>query len=200
MKTTRRKILAANLAALLAVGGVVGYSVQASASPSSVRALSTASASSTADSSATRVGAKTPELLLARLGKLIQAEDVDGIVALHEPEAALVDWDGSLIRGHKAIRKFYVAWFALDPVLTVNPLQTVIAGGTRGSDGKVHGRTASVMGTYTLEQTAADGTRESFSGNFCDIVQQQPDGSWLYINDNPYPPHGDSTGTTTAHH
>ncbi|MEV0618265.1 hypothetical protein AB0I81_33415 [Nonomuraea sp. NPDC050404] len=41
------------------------------------------------------------------------------------------------------------------------------------------------MGDYTLEQTAPDGTRESFTGNFCDTVREQPDGTWLYVQDNP---------------
>ncbi|SCF09188.1 hypothetical protein GA0070216_10510 [Micromonospora matsumotoense] len=28
-----------------------------------------------------------------------------------------------------------------------------------------------------------------FSGDFHDIVRQQLNGTWLYIQDNPYPPH-----------
>ena len=133
---------------------------------------------------------RTPEGLLKLLGQRIVSRDVEGIVALHEPEAALVNFDLSVIRGRKQIRTFYVDWFKSNPVLTVTPLQTVVVGGERGSDGKIRNRTASVMGKYSLEQTAPDGTRQSFSGNFCDIVRQQPDGTWMYLNDNPYPPHG----------
>lgn len=136
-------------------------------------------------------GAATPEKLLQLLGERIVAKDIDGIIALHEPEAAIVNWDGSVIRGRAAIRTFYVDWFKQDPVLKVNPQQTVIAGGTRGIlDKEVRNRTAAIMGDYSLEQTAADGTRESFTGNFCDTVQEQPNGTWLYVQDNPYPPHG----------
>lgn len=155
--------------------------------------------SNMADTSEKLIGAKTPEKLLKLLGERIVARDVDGIVALHEPEAAIVNYDGSIIRGHKQIRAFYVEWFKSNPVLTVNPRQTVVAGGKRGGDGKVHGRTASVMGDYSLEQTGADGTRESFTGSFCDIVRQQPDDSWLYVNDNPYPPHGSTVAGSVNH-
>lgn len=133
-------------------------------------------------------GATSPEALLKLLGERIVAKDLDGIVALQEPEAAIVDWDGSVIRGHKEIRAFYAEWFKSNPVLTVNPLQVVIAGGRRVGN-KVKDRSASVMGDYTLEQDAPDGGREKFTGNFCDIVREQPDGTWLYVQDNPYPPH-----------
>ena len=137
---------------------------------------------------ALQAGAQTPAELLNLLGQRIVAKDVEGIIALQEREAAIIDWDGSVIRGHAAIRAFYVEWFKSDPILQVNPLQIVEAGGTRVGN-TVIGRSASVMGTYTLEQDGPDGSRVSFSGNFCDIVRQQLNGTWLYIQDNPYPPH-----------
>ncbi|MEU1005617.1 YybH family protein [Streptomyces tibetensis] len=140
--------------------------------------------------------ATSPAELLQLLGERIKAKDVDGIVALQEPEAAIVNYDGSVIRGHKEIRAFYVDWFKSDPVLTVNPRQTVMAGGKRTGK-QVRNRTAAIMGDYSLEQTAPDGTREKFTGNFCDTVQEQPNGTWLYVQDNPYPPHG---SPTSAHH
>lgn len=148
-----------------------------------------------------RAAAKTPAELLTLLGDRIKAKDVNGIIALHEHEAAIVNYDLSVIRGHEDIRAFYVDWFKSDPVLTVDPRQTVVAGGKRGSHGKVRGRAASIMGFYSLEQTAADGTRESFTGNFCDTVQEQPDGTWLYVLDNPYPPYsGPDPASGHAHH
>lgn len=152
-----------------------------------------------AGNTGTRTAATTPAQLLHLLGERIRAKDIDGIVALQEPEAVIVNYDGSIIRGRKDIRAFYVEWFKSDPVLTVNPRQTVPAGGWRGWDGKVHARTAAIMGDYSLAQNAPDGTRVSFTGKFCDTVQEQLDGTWLYVQDNPYPPHGGTT-PTAAHH
>ncbi|MFJ4337092.1 YybH family protein [Streptomyces sp. NPDC088915] len=146
-----------------------------------------------------RTAARTPAELLMILGERIKNKDVEGIIALHEPEAAVVNYDGSLVQGHAAIRAFYIEWFKSDPVLTVNPRQTVTAGGWRTWDGKTRDRTASIMGDYTLTQNAADGTRETFTGAFCDTVKEQWDGSWLYLQDNPYPPHG-GPAPTAAHH
>ncbi|MFI6856797.1 YybH family protein [Streptomyces sp. NPDC050416] len=150
----------------------------------------------TANAESTQDAARTPAELLQLLGERIKAKDVDGIIALQDPEAAIVNYDGSIIRGHKEIRAFYVDWFKSDPVLTVNARQTVLAGGKRTGD-RVRNRTASIMGDYSLEQTDPDGTRTRFTGNFCDTVQEQPNGTWLYLQDNPYPPHGNAT---TAHH
>ncbi|WP_447193242.1 YybH family protein [Streptomyces hebeiensis] len=127
--------------------------------------------------------------MLQLLGERIKAKDVDGILALHEPDAALVNYDGTLVRGHAEIRAFYIDWFKADPVLTVNPRQTVEAGGAHGSGDRM----AAIMGDYTLEQNRPDGTRERFTGNFCDTVRQHSDGRWLYVQDNPYPPHGGGT-------
>ncbi len=133
--------------------------------------------------------AKSPEELLKLLGDRIVAKDLDGIIALQEPEAAIVNFDLTVIRGQQQIRAFYAEWFKSNPVLTVKPGQVLIAGGQRGVDGKLTGRAGSIMGTYSLEQDGPDGTRVSFTGNFCDIVHEQPNGTWLYVQDNPYPPH-----------
>ena len=137
-----------------------------------------------------RPAARTPAELLRFLGERIKAKDLDGIVALQEPEAAIVNFDQSVVRGREAIRAFYVEWFKSDPVLTVDVLQTEVFGGKRAWwNGKVRGRTATLMGKYALEQTGADGSRESFNGDFCDTVKEQSNGTWLYLIDNPYPPH-----------
>lgn len=205
MKTTT-KIAASTAAALLVPSLAFGYSSVQAAPTGPTPALSQAlhqghhnqgtnspaapvSPTAATDSSSFATRPMTPEAALKQLGERIKAKDIDGIIALHEKEAAIVDWDGSVVRGHVAIRKFYIEWFKSDPVLTVNPKQTTIAGGER-IFGKVYLRTAAVMGDYSLTQNAADGTRETFTGDFCDTLEEQPDGSWLYVLDNPYPPHG----------
>lgn len=206
MKKTTSVLSVAAVAALLTAGGVVGaVSGQAETTTASQvtgprrataqnqivpnQSASKSAATTTSATSGTLTAARTPAELLQLLGERIVAKDLDGIIALHEPTAAVVLWDGSIARGHREIRAMYVEWFKSDPVLTVNPRQTLVAGGQLGSDGKVRNRTASIMGDYTLEQTAPDGTRESFTGNFCDMVRQQSNGTWMYLQDNPYPPH-----------
>jgi ketosteroid isomerase-like protein len=201
MKRIKRTLPIVSAAILLTGGSIVGSTfIQAEAMGASPAASKSTAPTAPADISGTPAAAKTPAELLRLLGERIKAKDVDGIIALHEPEAAIVNYDLSIVRGHEAIRAFYVEWFKSDPVLTVNPLQTVLAGGKRAGDGKVRGRTAAIMGKYSLEQTAPDGTRESFTGNFCDTVQEQPNGTWLYVQDNPYPPHGGTAAAASPHH
>jgi ketosteroid isomerase-like protein len=136
-----------------------------------------------------KLTANTPAELLQLLGERIVAKDLAGILALHEPTAAVVNWDGTVSKGKPAIRAMYIDWFNSNPVLLVNPQQTLITGGQPNGSGNLLNRTASIMGDYTLEQDMPDGTRVLYRGNFCDIVRQQPDGTWLYLQDNPYPPH-----------
>ncbi|GGT29962.1 YybH family protein [Streptomyces purpureus] len=209
MSKIKHTLPIAAAAIVLTAGSIAGPSfikTESAAASTSPTAETPGDTETPAEATAARTGAKTPDELLKLLGERIKAKDVEGIIALHEREAAIVNYDGSIIRGHKEIRAFYVEWFNLDPVLVVNPRQTVLAGGKRTGDGKVRNRTAAIMGDYSLEQNAADGTRESFTGNFCDTVQEQPNGTWLYVQDNPYPPHGGAApaarrgGPAAAHH
>ncbi|MEF9907235.1 YybH family protein [Streptomyces sp. P9-A2] len=214
MSKIKHTLPIAAAAIVLTAGSIAGPRIiqtepVAAAASTTAESPSTTEASSGTEAPAnaaakTKAGARavatSPEQLLQLLGERIVAKDINGIIALHEPEAAIVDWDGSIVRGRAAIRTFYIDWFNSNPVLTVNPQQTVVAGGWRAWDNKVRERTAAIMGDYSLEQDAADGTRESFTGNFCDTVQEQLDGTWLYVQDNPYPPHGDPAAPVTAHH
>lgn len=193
----------------LFVTGVLGFSLQAQATPASAgvkaavegehvhTAIETATQPQAA---ATSVVATSPRHLLRLLGERIVAKDVEGIIALQERNAAIIDWDLTVIRGHADIRAFYIEWFKSNPVLTVTPQQVFVSGGQRQADGTLLNRTGSIMGTYSLTQDAADGSRETFTGNFCDIVRQQADGTWLYVQDNPYPPHGDGSSTARRVH
>jgi ketosteroid isomerase-like protein len=119
----------------------------------------------------------TPADLLALLGRLMEARDLDAIIAIHEDEAAMVKWGGGVARGEDAIRQVYVDFFATDPVLKVQALQIVEAGNT-----------AIILGDYTMDYTNANGKIISVEGKFGDMVRQQRDGSWLYLLDNPFAP------------
>lgn len=193
----------------LFVAGVLGFSLQAQATPATPGVAAAVHGSHAAGAAAVTDGAaasspvaNTPQQLLRLLGERIVAKDVNGIIALQEKNAAIIDWDLTVIRGHANIRAFYIEWFKSNPVLTVSPQQVFVSGGQRQADGTLLNRTGSIMGTYSLTQDAPGGGRDTFTGNFCDIVRQQADGSWLYVQDNPYPPHGDGSGTTArrVHH
>ena len=119
----------------------------------------------------------TPNDLLRLLGKYIEARDLDGIISIHEPVAGLVEFGGGVSRGDKSLRESYRRFFTMQPKLTVNPLQIVDAGGV-----------AIILGDYRLDYVDENGEAASTTGKFGDMVRQQPDGSWLYLLDNPFAP------------
>jgi ketosteroid isomerase-like protein len=91
------------------------------------------------------------------------AGDVDGLVALYEPDAVLAFPPGSLATGHAEIRKVYEQFVAAAPVL---------------SPGSQH--PALVSGDLAL--TAATLTNGDMT---VEIARRQPDGTWLWAADQP---------------
>jgi ketosteroid isomerase-like protein len=119
----------------------------------------------------------SPKELLALLGKYIEARDVEAILAIHEPGASLVEFGGGISRGEEELRKSYGKFFQSKPQLKVNALQIVESGGV-----------AIILGDYTLKFEDQNGEIMNSAGKFGDMVRQQPDGSWLYLLDNPFAP------------
>lgn len=91
------------------------------------------------------------------------AGDVDGLVALYEPDAVLAFPPGTLATGHAEIREVYERFVAAAPVL---------------SPGRQH--PALVSGDLAL--TACTLTTGEMT---VEIARRQPDGSWLWVLDQP---------------
>lgn len=91
------------------------------------------------------------------------AGDIDGLVALYEPDAVLAFPPGSVATGHAEIRKVYEQFVAAAPVL---------------SPGRQH--PALVSGDLALTAcTLATGEVT------VEIARRQPDGTWLLVVDQP---------------
>ncbi|WP_419992540.1 YybH family protein [Streptomyces boninensis] len=91
------------------------------------------------------------------------AGDVDGLVALYEPDAVLAFPPGNLATGHAEIRKVYEQFVAAAPVL---------------SPGRQH--PALISGDLAL--TASTLTNGDIT---VEVARRQPDGSWLWSADQP---------------
>ncbi|WP_199742396.1 YybH family protein [Streptomyces triticirhizae] len=91
------------------------------------------------------------------------AGDVEGLVALYEPNAVLAFPPGNLATGHDQIRAVYEQFVAAAPVL---------------SPGRQH--PALVCGDLAL--TSATLTNGDVT---VEIARRQPDGSWLWAADQP---------------
>ncbi|MFI9504120.1 YybH family protein [Nocardia sp. NPDC052566] len=91
------------------------------------------------------------------------AGDVDGLVALYEPDAVLAFPPGNIATGHAEIRKVYEQFVAAAPVL-------------------MPGRQHPVLASSDLALTASTLTTGEIT---VEIARRQPDESWLWAVDQP---------------
>ncbi|QKW40103.1 nuclear transport factor 2 family protein [Actinomadura sp. NAK00032] len=91
------------------------------------------------------------------------AGDVDGLVALYEPDAVLAFPPGNLATGHAEIRKVFEQMVAAGTVISPGRQQPAL----------VSGDLALTATTLTNGEVTAE------------IARRQPDGSWLRVADRP---------------
>jgi ketosteroid isomerase-like protein len=91
------------------------------------------------------------------------AGDVDGLVALYEPNALLAFPPGNLATGHAEIRKVFEQFVAAAPVLTPGRQHAAL----------VNGDLALTASTLTTGELTVE------------VARRQPDGSWLWALDQP---------------
>ena len=122
------------------------------------------------------MAAREPEETHRLWGERFQAGDVEGLLALYEPNATLVPQPGQAASGAAAIREALGGFFGLKP--TFNWVETRPA--IRSGDlALLHSR-------WTLSGTGADGSPLQLNGTTADVVRRQADGTWLFTIDNPW--------------
>ncbi|MEW6736588.1 MAG: nuclear transport factor 2 family protein [Acidobacteriota bacterium] len=108
-----------------------------------------------------REPARDPQDLERLLVYRERAGDVDGMVALYEPQAILDCGDGRLIEGREAIRAFYTEQVAM---------------GRKFEFGDQH--PAVISGDLALTSTRLPDGRVT-----AEVARQQGDGTWLWVID-----------------
>ena len=111
------------------------------------------------------------------IAEALSAGDLDGAVALYEPEAVLVTGpeEGMVARGSDSIRRFFSDFIAAKPNARTEVDLTIQVG-----DIAITGC------NWVFEATGPDGSPVNVSGKSVEIVRRQPDGTWRYVIDNPY--------------
>jgi ketosteroid isomerase-like protein len=107
--------------------------------------------------------ARNPEDLAAFFVMRANAGDVDGLVALYEPDAVLASPTGQVLRGSQAIHQFYAELLANRP--------TFQAGEQRQA--------------LRLDNLALTSSRLVNGIVTAEVARQQPDGTWLWAIDQP---------------
>ncbi len=120
--------------------------------------------------------ARMPEDVDRLFGELVNAGNLDALIDLYEPEASLLEADGSAAVGHAAIRK------ALGELLGSKPrIQMKTARIAKGGD------LAVLYSEWLLATTGSEGAREEIAGKSVEVVRRQADGSWRFAIDDPHP-------------
>ena len=115
-----------------------------------------------------------PEDVIRDFAVRLNEGDVDGALALYEPDAAFVPEPGRTVQGTPAIRDALERFVALEPTLS-GEIQGVRMGGD----------VALVMNRWSLRGHGPDGPVE-MGGTSADVLRRQPDGSWRVLIDDPW--------------
>ena len=108
------------------------------------------------------------------IAKYLNAGDLDAIVGLYEPGATFVAEPGKPVTGHAAIREVMKGSLAGKPHVEMKvPIVTIA------------GELALLVSDYTVSYTGSDGKPATMSGRGTEVVRRQPDGTWLFVIDNP---------------
>lgn len=119
--------------------------------------------------------ARSPEELDRLFATLMNAGDLDGLMALYEPQATLTPEPGTVVTGTKAIREALGGFIAAKAQLTLNS--------------KVLAQTGDIALTtskWDLSGVDADGKPLKLSGQSAEVARRQPDGTWRFVIDTPW--------------
>jgi ketosteroid isomerase-like protein len=108
--------------------------------------------------------AREPQDLSRLFVQRVNTGDVEGLVALYEPDAVLATPDGGAVRGEEEIRRFYAALTASAPRFAPGEQHPVLR-----------------LGELALTSTRLPGG----AGATAEVARQQADGSWRWVLDRP---------------
>jgi uncharacterized protein (TIGR02246 family) len=115
----------------------------------------------------------TPEQVHLVWLEATNAGDIDTVMSLYEPDSAIVDPDGNLVDGHDAVRKVTEGLLQLGPQFDLRVARVLRCGDV-----------ALLLSPWTMTGIS-NGTPMKLQGTTTDLVRRQPDGTWLFVIDNP---------------
>lgn len=101
---------------------------------------------------------------------------LEAAVALYEPNASFVLASGEVITGGDAIREALKGFLAFDEIRFTRGISA-----TQSGDGSL----AMLRAAWSATAPGPDGKPVTVTGNNVEVVRRQPDGTWLFVIDNP---------------
>ena len=118
---------------------------------------------------------ESPEQVIERFASALSRGDLDGAMAVYDPEATLAPRPGEQVTGLEAIRAALEQFAALKPSLTGDITKILTAGDV-----------ALVMNRWRLTGAQPDGTPVEMSGHSADVLRRNADGGWRVLIDDPW--------------
>ena len=119
--------------------------------------------------------ARKPEELDVLFVQAFNAGDIEAMMKLYEPAASLTPQPGQIVSGTKALREALSGFVARKPRMTLEARTLAEAGGIALTTSK-----------WVLEGTGPDGKPMKAEGQSAEVARRQPDGTWLFVIDNPH--------------
>ncbi len=119
--------------------------------------------------------ARTPEEMPRLWAENLIAGNLDALVALYEADATLVAQPGEVVTGIEAIREALSGLIAMRPTFSIEGRKVLQTGDIALS-----------FADWTLAGTAPNGEPIEMAAQTSDVLRRQPDGSWLFVIDNPW--------------
>ena len=101
------------------------------------------------------------------------AADLDGLMELYEPEAALIAQPSSIAHGTDQARAALQGFLALKGRITLDTKLVVTVG-----------ELAYLANSWSLTGTGPDGNPVILGATTAEVARRQTDGSWRYVIDN----------------
>jgi ketosteroid isomerase-like protein len=121
------------------------------------------------------VPANTPEQIHALFEAAFNAQDIDSLMTLYEPEAAIVPQPGAVAIGIAPVREALLAFLALNGTIRLETNFSIETGDL-----------ALMSGKWSLKGTGPDGKAITLGAVTAEVARRQPDGAWLYVIDHPW--------------
>jgi uncharacterized protein (TIGR02246 family) len=117
--------------------------------------------------------ATSPEQIHRLFESAFNAGDLDELMTLYEPDAALIPQPGSVAHGLDEVRAALQQYLALQGRITLETKLVVEVGDL-----------AYLANTWSLRGTGADGQPLTLGATTAEVARRQADGTWRYVIDN----------------
>lgn len=119
------------------------------------------------------MAATVPAEIHREFERAFNARDLDALVELYEPDAALIAQPGTVAHGKDDIGRALQQFLDLGGTISLDTKEVIEVG-----------ELAFLVNRWSLAGTDADGRALDLGALTAEVARRQPDGTWRYVIDN----------------